>query len=220
MKRVVAILIFLSIFKLIKAENGFLPGYIITKSDRKVECKIQVNVSIDGTIDYYALRWIIKVEKEGYAAIKVKAEEIKGFVFNYEGKEYKFFSFENKFGWGRSNAFLKLEREGAINLYRFCEKIQLVGSAPMANFTATENVTLKSSTWFISKNKSSVIRLTDTSGLRDMIADNQELYNNVDNKSMDTNDLIAVVVLYNNWKIDHQEVPEVKLPDEDEKAPK
>ena len=213
MKRVLALLIFLSIFKLVKAESGFLPGYIITKSDRKVECKIQVSVSIDGTIDYYALSQNIKVEKEGYSAIKVKAEEIKGFVFNFEGKEYKFFSFENKFGWGHSHAFLKLEREGAINLYRFCEKTQVVVLAPMNNYS---NVNLKSSTWFISKNKSSVIRLTDTSGLRDMIADNQELYNNVDNNSMSTEDLIAVVVLYNSWKNDHQEVPEVQHPEENE----
>ena len=221
MKRVVTFLIFLSFIILVNAENGFLPGYIITKSDRKEECKIQVNVSFDGAIDFYALRWSIKVEKEGYSAIKLKAKEIKGFVFNYEGKEYKFFSFENKIDLNKgifstpSHVFLKLEKEGYINLYRFCEKTQVVVPVPMTNYPVNVNINLKSSIWFISKDRNNVNRLTNTFCLRDMIADNQELYNSIDMKSTDIEDLIAVVCLYNTWKNDHQE-PEVKLQDEDE----
>lgn len=182
----------------------------ITRNDNTIEaCAIQLKVNYKSEINFQMLTNSITVVGKDGLKQKYSADQINGYSFTCQGKPYKFVSINMCFEPGikaGNRAFIRLEEEGPISLYRFYYKESL------------NNYFTRGSLCYISKNQAQLKRLNKHNDLLRAISDNKELYTSLEktNKRKIVDHMDIIVRYYNNTKPNISDFSYRGLPEERE----
>jgi hypothetical protein len=126
---------------------------------------------------------------------KYKAGQIQGFGFVLDDKNYHFVSFKNDMNINvpfKGYVFLLCVEEGPISLFQYF--YHDVAPGPLVSLS------VKGSSYFISKNSSTLVKLDEKSDLINAIADDDELYKSLEQSVILLKDIPLIIKRYNNHK--------------------